>query len=136
MIVLRMVLVAALIYAGCNRPAPGDAAALLREADRLAWLTHWTAATPLFARAEASARDTGDTRNALYAKFGRLRGEMQIRPLPDVSAESRGTSRATWQRPIDGFVSGASRPRATSISNGMYPLRATRGNRYFSSRLI
>jgi hypothetical protein len=48
----------------------GDAAALLHEADRLAWFTHWTAATRLFTRAEASAREAGDARNALYAKFG------------------------------------------------------------------
>ena len=38
-------------------------------------------------RAEKLARDAGDARSALYAKFGRLRGEMQVRALPDTSAE-------------------------------------------------
>lgn len=87
MTALRLALVATFMYAGCARPATEDAATLLREADRLTWLTNWSAATPLFARAETIAREAGDARNALYAKFGRLRGEMQIRPLPDVSAE-------------------------------------------------
>src|SRR5215510_14966076 len=73
--------------ASCASQTPKDANILIREADRLAWLTNWTAATPLFARAELIATDVGDQRNALYAKFGRLRGEMQIRSLPDVSAE-------------------------------------------------
>jgi tetratricopeptide (TPR) repeat protein len=50
-------------------------------------VTNWTAATPLFVRAEKLARDAGDARSVLYAKFGRLRGEMQVRALPDASAE-------------------------------------------------
>jgi CHAT domain-containing protein len=87
MIALRLTVVVALLCTACTRRPPEDHAALLREADRLAWLTNWTAATPEFARAETLARDAGDGRNALYAKFGRLRGEMQVRPLPDVSAE-------------------------------------------------
>ena len=87
MIILRLTLAAALLCTGCTRHPPEDHTALLREADRLAWLTNWTAATPVFARAEELARRAGDERNALYAKFGRLRGEMQVRALPDVSAE-------------------------------------------------
>ena len=85
--VLRATLTISLLCAGCTRQAPEDATAVLREADRLAWLMNWTGATPVFARAEAIARDAGDARSALYAKFGRLRGEMQIRALPDISAE-------------------------------------------------
>ena len=57
----------------------------LKEADRLAWLTDWYSAHPLYARAERAATRAGDKRNALYAKFGRLRGEMQTLALPDVS---------------------------------------------------
>src|SRR5690606_12665790 len=87
MIALRLTVVVALLCTACTRRPPEDHGALLREADGLAWLTNWTAATPVFARAETLARDAGDERNALYAKFGRLRGEMQVRPLPDVSAE-------------------------------------------------
>jgi CHAT domain-containing protein/tetratricopeptide (TPR) repeat protein len=87
MIALRLTVAVALLCTACTRRPTEDHAALLREADGLAWLTNWTAATPVFARAETLARDAGDERNALYAKFGRLRGEMQVRPLPDVSAE-------------------------------------------------
>jgi tetratricopeptide (TPR) repeat protein len=84
---LRLTVAVALLCTGCTRDTPEDYTALLREADRLAWLTNWTAATPVFIRAEELARDAGDERNELYAKFGRLRGEMQVRALPDVSAE-------------------------------------------------
>lgn len=48
---------------------------LLKEAIRLAWLDNWTAAAPLFTRAETLFRSTGDTRNALYAHLGSLRSE-------------------------------------------------------------
>lgn len=54
--------------------AAGAVTDLLREADRLAWLTNWHAALPLYTRAEAESRATRDARRALYAKFGRLRG--------------------------------------------------------------
>ena len=77
----------AVICAGCAGSKPADVNVLLRDADRLAWMTNWTAATPVFARAEQIAGDAGDARNALYARFGRLRGEMQLRPLPDISSE-------------------------------------------------
>jgi hypothetical protein len=39
----------------------------LTEADRLAWLTDWYSARPLYARAEHAAVNAGDKRNALYA---------------------------------------------------------------------
>ena len=71
----------------CTARIQENAADLLREADRLAWLTNWTAAGPLFARAERAAGESGDARAALYARFGRLRAEMQLRSLPDASAE-------------------------------------------------
>ena len=87
MIALRLTLVDVLVSTGCAHHPTEDRAELLREAARLAWLTNWTAATPLFVRAEKLARDAGDARSALYAKFGRLRGEMQVRALPDVSTE-------------------------------------------------
>lgn len=59
----------------------------LNEADRLAWLTDWYTAEPIYASAEKAATAIHDRRNALYAKFGRLRGEMQRLPLADVSRE-------------------------------------------------
>src|SRR5678816_737556 len=60
---------------------------LLVEADRLAWLTDWYKAMPLYAEVERAATQSGDRRNALYAKFGRLRGQMQMRSLVDLSEE-------------------------------------------------
>jgi tetratricopeptide (TPR) repeat protein len=67
--------------------AAPDVAAQLQEADRLAWLTDWTSALPVYAAAEASARTSGTPSQQLYAKFGRLRGEMQVRALGDLSDE-------------------------------------------------
>ncbi|MEQ1870910.1 MAG: CHAT domain-containing protein [Vicinamibacterales bacterium] len=65
--------------------AAPNVAATLEEADRLAWLTNWSAALPLYAEAEASAEARGDLRHTVHARFGRLRGEMQVRSLGDVS---------------------------------------------------
>lgn len=67
--------------------AAGSVTDLLHEADRLAWLTNWHAALPIYTRAEAESRTTRDARSALYAKFGRLRGQMQTRSLGDLSTE-------------------------------------------------
>lgn len=55
-----------------------DPKAELAEADRLAWLKNWTKAEPHFAQAERAFEATGDRRNALYARVGRLRGEMRF----------------------------------------------------------
>jgi CHAT domain-containing protein len=80
----KALVVAILISLACLNPtAPYQND--LTEADRLAWLTDWYSAYPLYARAERAANTAGDKRNALYAKFGRLRGEMQTLSLPDVS---------------------------------------------------
>ncbi|MGH8056797.1 MAG: hypothetical protein ACREOH_06105, partial [Candidatus Entotheonellia bacterium] len=54
----------------------------IREADRLAWLTNWYDALPIYAEVEQAANKAGNRRDAMYAKFGRLRGQMQILPLP------------------------------------------------------
>jgi tetratricopeptide (TPR) repeat protein len=59
----------------------------LQEADRLAWLTNWTSALPVYRAAEARARTAGTPSQLLYAKFGKLRGEMQVRALGDLSDE-------------------------------------------------
>lgn len=73
------------ISLACLEPTPTTFQDDLKEADRLAWLTDWYSAHPLYARAERAATRAGDKRNALYAKFGRLRGEMQTLALPDIS---------------------------------------------------
>jgi hypothetical protein len=54
-----------------------DPRAALAEADRLAWLKNWTKAEPFFAKAEKGFATAGDRRDALYAKVGRLRGELR-----------------------------------------------------------
>ena len=59
----------------------------LQAADRLAWLTDWTSALPVYVAAEARARTSGTPSQLLYAKFGRMRGEMQVRVLGDLSDE-------------------------------------------------
>ena len=46
---------------------------LLSEANRLAWLDNWTAAGPLYDRAEALFRTAGDKRNEIFAHLGRIR---------------------------------------------------------------
>lgn len=67
--------------------AAPDIDAQLQEADRLAWLTDWASALPIYVAAEARARTSGTPSQLLYAKFGRLRGEMQVRALGDLSDE-------------------------------------------------
>lgn len=64
-----------------------DLGALLRDADRFAWLTNWGAARPIYASAEKAALAAGDRRAATHAKFGRLRAEMQTRQLGTLSEE-------------------------------------------------
>ena len=67
--------------------ASSDLGARLAEADRLAWLTNWNDALPIYTEVEQAATRTGNRRDAMYAKFGRLRGQMQILPLPDISEQ-------------------------------------------------
>jgi CHAT domain-containing protein len=58
---------------------------LIEKADRLAWLYNWYLAGPLYAEAEKLFKQTGDSRNALYAKIGRLRSEWETMSFPEVS---------------------------------------------------
>jgi CHAT domain-containing protein len=60
---------------------------ILAEADRFAFLRLWAHAEPLFREAEKLFEQRGDVRNALYAKVGRIRGELPHRPVPEVSDE-------------------------------------------------
>ncbi len=64
-----------------------DPNALLDEAERLAWVKSWAKAEPLYAAAEKLFAAQGDERNALYARIGRIRGELPRRPLAEVSRE-------------------------------------------------
>src|SRR5689334_7818289 len=57
---------------------------LLARAEKLADVYNWYDAEPLNSQAEAGFRALGDQRNALFAQANKLRGEMQIRPFPEV----------------------------------------------------
>src|SRR5256885_455294 len=58
---------------------------LIEKADRLAWLYNWYLAGPIYAEAEMQFERAGDSRNALYAKIGRLRSEWETMSFPEVS---------------------------------------------------
>lgn len=60
-------------------------AALLAEAERLAWLRVWTRAEPLYAKAREEFATVGDKRNALYAEVSQLRGQLPRLAVADVS---------------------------------------------------
>src|SRR5882672_9003804 len=78
--------------------AAPDIDAQLQEADRLAWLTDWASALPVYVEAEARARTSGTPSQLLYAKFGRLRAEMQgARPRRPVGRD-RARSAAPGRR--------------------------------------
>lgn len=64
-----------------------DPDALLKEAERLAWLKAWTAAAPLYAEAERLFTARGDPRNALFARINHLRGRLPTLPIADVSQQ-------------------------------------------------
>jgi len=64
-----------------------DPLEILKEADRLAWLRNWSKAEPLFARAEQQFLARSDQRNALYARVGRLRGELPRLSIQQTSNE-------------------------------------------------
>ncbi len=56
----------------------------LQKAEQLADIYNWYDAHQYFVEAERLFLVRGDERNALFARASRLRGEMQIRPFPDV----------------------------------------------------
>ena len=59
---------------------------ILAEADRLAAVGNWVKARPLFAQAEQLYSKRGDTRNALYTKFGRLHTDVETMSYTEVSS--------------------------------------------------
>jgi CHAT domain-containing protein/tetratricopeptide (TPR) repeat protein len=58
---------------------------LLAEANRLAWLSNWPKAEPLYVHAEELFREKGDTRNEVYAGVGRIRARSEQMSWVDVS---------------------------------------------------
>ena len=65
-----------------SRPPESNPKRLIEKADRLAWLYNWYLAGPIYAEAEMQFERAGDSRNALYAKIGRLRSEWETMSSP------------------------------------------------------
>jgi hypothetical protein len=57
------------------------------KADRLAWLSECDSVLPIYSDAEQAALLAGNRRDAMHAKFGRPRNQMQPLPLPDISEQ-------------------------------------------------
>lgn len=83
----RSIALVVFLSASFAHAAPADFMKRLQEADDLAWLTNWYSALPIYEAVEKAATAAGDRRDAMYAKFGRLRGEMQLRPLATISEQ-------------------------------------------------
>jgi CHAT domain-containing protein len=74
--------------AAVQPPTSGeDPDALLKQAVRYGDLYNWSDAGPLFAKAEQIYMQRGDSRNALYARFGRIRSTMEQLSLPEISEQ-------------------------------------------------
>lgn len=63
-------------------------AELVAHADQLAERSDWHDAGPLYEKAEVAYRKTGDTKNELYAKFGRLHRDLADGSYRAVRAET------------------------------------------------
>ena len=58
---------------------------LLAEANRLSWLFNWPKAGPLYGRAEELFKESGDRRDQIYARVGRIRAQSETMSYVDVS---------------------------------------------------
>ena len=81
-----LLVVGTALSAGAVPQASTDPQALLKEADRLAWLRAWGAAERLYAEAGKLFGAQGDQANALYSEVSVLRGQLPRLPAPEVSA--------------------------------------------------
>ncbi|MCL5743732.1 MAG: CHAT domain-containing protein [Acidobacteria bacterium] len=89
---LRNLTSGAVLLIACASPLHGqqaEAKELLARGLHLADLYNWADAAPLFTQAEELFAAAGDRRNALYAKLGRIRSniEREQQTLPMVSAQ-------------------------------------------------
>src|SRR5437762_10460204 len=66
---------------------PQGPLALLAEADRLAMLYNWPKAAPLYAQAESLFVQSGDKKNALFARFGYFWATADSGVNPDIRKE-------------------------------------------------
>jgi CHAT domain-containing protein len=64
-----------------------DADASLKQALRYGDLYNWSDAAPLFAKAEQIYTLRGNSRDALYARLGRIRSTMEQLSLPEISEQ-------------------------------------------------
>lgn len=76
-----------LLLASAFGAEAADPDALLARADHFAGFGNLDAARPLYAQAEQEFHERGDTRNELYAKFGRLRRDVESGPYSSVAAD-------------------------------------------------
>jgi len=75
LVVAAKMMAASLVACTCGHgQTPSE---LLSQADRLADHGDWFRAAPLYAKAEKEFQRSGDHRNELYAKFGRLHGDTE-----------------------------------------------------------
>jgi len=78
---------ATILPAAHAQQAERPASDVLQHALHLADLYNWSDAAPEFREAEKMFQAAGDQRNALYAKLGRIRSNIQERTLPETSGE-------------------------------------------------
>jgi len=88
----RRIIIGLLVCGAICTVAPAQALAddpdaLLKQALRYGDLYNWADAASLFTQAEQLYSAHGDSRNALYAHFGRLRSTMEQLSLPEISHE-------------------------------------------------
>jgi len=86
-IIIGLLFCGAICTAARAQTTADDPDALLKQALRYGDLYNWADAAPLFTQAEQLYAARGDSRNALYAHFGRLRSTMEQLSLPEVSEE-------------------------------------------------
>jgi len=79
--------IAVAILASSSWGQTSTTATTLAEAERLAELRAWARAEPFFIQAEKDFEQAGDARNALFAKLGRIRGELPRRSVAEVSQQ-------------------------------------------------
>ena len=82
---LVLLAVGSCLAVDCLPQPENDPTTLLRAADHFADLFNWTDAGPLYQKAADLFAAAGDARNALYAKFGAIRGSMETLNLPETS---------------------------------------------------
>jgi hypothetical protein len=85
-----------------------DPSRLLREADRLAMLYNWPKAAPLYAQAEALFTRSGDQKDALSARLGRIRAQIDTAVISKLDNEvEEGHTESPGAR---GCTAGATQP--------------------------